>query len=44
VALKRMISEIYYIPQISQLPAEPHPSAWIADRSINFISEQEKKV
>ncbi|HOP12224.1 MAG TPA: sulfatase-like hydrolase/transferase [Oscillospiraceae bacterium] len=29
--------EMYYIPQVSQLPAKDHPTAWIGDRSIDFI-------
>lgn len=32
-----MRSEMYYIPQISQLPAAVHPTAWIGDRSVEFI-------
>lgn len=31
--------EMYYIPQISALPAEAHPSQWIADESIRFLRE-----
>jgi len=31
--------EMYYIPQVSSLPAEAHPSQWIGDRSIDFIDE-----
>lgn len=30
-------SEMYYIPQVSQLPAEDHPTQWIGDRSVEFI-------
>ena len=30
-------SEMYYVPQISQLPAEYHPTQWIGDRSVEFI-------
>ena len=30
-------SEMYYIPQISQLPAEYHPTQWVADRSLDFL-------
>lgn len=36
-------SEMYYIPQPSQLPAKLHPSQWIGDRSINFIDGQVDK-
>jgi arylsulfatase A-like enzyme len=32
--------EMYYVPQPSQLPARDHPSQWIGDRSVRFISEQ----
>lgn len=32
-----MRSEMYYVPQISQLPAKDHPTAWIGDRSVDFI-------
>lgn len=32
-----MRSEMYYVPQISQLPAEAHPTQWIGDRSVEFI-------
>lgn len=32
-----MRSEMYYIPQISQLPAEYHPTQWVGDRSVEFI-------
>ena len=28
---------MYYIPQISQLPAEYHPTQWVADRSLDFL-------
>jgi arylsulfatase len=31
--------EMYYIPQISSLPVEAHPTQWIGDRSIAFINE-----
>ncbi len=32
-------SEMYYVPQVSQLPAEAHPTQWIGDRSVEFINE-----
>ncbi|MGQ9610977.1 MAG: sulfatase family protein [bacterium] len=32
--------EMYYIPQLSQLPPSLHPTNWVGDRSINFIREQ----
>lgn len=31
--------EMYYIPQVSSLPAEAHPSQWVGDRSVAFIEE-----
>ena len=33
-----MRSEMYYIPQVSQLPAEYHPTQWVGDNSVNFIN------
>ena len=30
-------SEMYYVPQISQLPAEVHPTQWIGDKSVEYI-------
>lgn len=33
-----MRSEMYYQPQISQLPAKDHPTAWIGDKSVDFIN------
>ncbi len=30
-------SEMYYVPQVSQLPAEAHPTQWIGDRSVEYI-------
>lgn len=32
-------SEMYYVPQISQLPAEAHPTQWIGDRSVEFLED-----
>lgn len=34
-------SEMYYIPQVSQLPAEAHPTQWVGDRSVEFIENAE---
>ena len=34
--------EMYYIPQVAQMPASLHPTQWIADRSIDFMNEQAK--
>ena len=30
-------TELYYIPQVSQLPMEAHPTQWVGDRSVEFI-------
>ena len=30
-------SDMYYVPQVSQLPAEYHPTQWIGDRSLDFL-------
>jgi len=35
-------SEMYYIPQVSQLPAKDHPTAWVADKSIEFLKNRDK--
>ena len=32
-----MRSELYYIPQPSQLPARHHHTTWVADRAIDFL-------
>ena len=32
-----MRSEMYYVPQISQLPPEDHPTQWVGDRSVEYI-------
>ena len=29
--------EMYYVPQLAQMPPELHPSQWVGDRSIDFI-------
>ncbi len=29
--------EMYYVPQISQLPPKAHPTQWVGDRSVEFI-------
>lgn len=34
--------EMYYVPQVSQLPARLHPTQWIGDRSVAFIEAQQK--
>ncbi len=35
-------SEMYYIPQVSQLPAELHETHWVADRSIDFLERRDR--
>ncbi len=35
-------SELYYIPQVSQLPAHLHTTAWTADQTIRFLRERDK--
>lgn len=32
--------DMYYIPQVSTLPAEAHPTQWIGDASVKFIRDQ----
>jgi arylsulfatase len=34
-------SEYYYLPQPSQLPARLHQSAWVADRSLDFLQTRD---
>ena len=34
--------EMYYIPQVSQLPARLHPTAWVADRSVAFLKNRDR--
>ena len=34
-----MRSEMYYVPQISPLPAADHPTQWIGDRSVEYIRQ-----
>ena len=31
--------DMYYIPQVSTLPAELHPTQWIGDRSVKYIDD-----
>ena len=33
---------MYYIPQPSQLPARAHNSHWVADRSIQFLTDRDR--
>ncbi|MEI6810204.1 MAG: sulfatase-like hydrolase/transferase, partial [bacterium] len=35
--------EMYYIPQVSTLPARAHPTQWIGDESIRFLKGSKKK-
>lgn len=35
--------EMYYIPQVSTLPAKAHPSQWIGDESIDFLKNASRK-
>jgi arylsulfatase A-like enzyme len=34
-------SEMYYIPQPSQVPAHLHNSSWVVDKSIDFLEERD---
>jgi choline-sulfatase len=34
--------EMYYVPQISQLPERLHPTQWVGDRSVAFLEEQKE--
>lgn len=38
-----MRSEMYYLPQPSQLPAEHHHSSWVADRAIDFLARRDRQ-
>lgn len=31
-------TEMYYVPQISQLPMEAHPTQWVGDRAVEFLA------
>jgi arylsulfatase A-like enzyme len=35
--------EMYYVPQVAQMPAEHHPTQWVGDRSLAFIEEGAKR-
>lgn len=35
-------SEMYYIPQVSQLPAEYHPTQWVGDESVKFLENYDE--
>ncbi|MDA1045090.1 MAG: sulfatase-like hydrolase/transferase, partial [Verrucomicrobia bacterium] len=34
--------EMYYVPQVSQLPQHLHPTQWVGDQSVAFIKEQKQ--
>lgn len=34
--------DMYYIPQVSQLPARHHPTAWVTDRSLDFLKNRDR--
>jgi arylsulfatase A-like enzyme len=36
-------SEYYYLPQPSQLPARLHHSAWVVDRSLDFVARRDRR-
>ncbi len=36
-------SELYYIPQPSQLPARHHHTTWVADRAIDFLDGRDRE-
>ena len=36
-------SEMYYIPQPSQLPVAHHHTSWVADRAIDFLSQRDRE-
>ncbi len=38
-----MRSEMYYIPQPSQLPARHHHTTWVADRAIDFLRRRDRE-
>jgi arylsulfatase A-like enzyme len=32
--------EMYYVPQLAQMPARLHPTQWVGDRALAFLEEQ----
>ena len=38
-----MRSEMYYVPQPSQLPAKHHHTTWVADRAIDFLEGHDRE-
>lgn len=40
---KGVKSEMYYVPQVSQLPENLHHSAWTVNSSIDFLKEKEEE-
>ncbi len=39
---KGIASEMYYIPQVSQVPPEHHHSHWVVDKSIEYVQKRDK--
>ncbi|NOU35286.1 MAG: sulfatase-like hydrolase/transferase [Kiritimatiellaceae bacterium] len=37
-----MRGEMYYMPQLAQMPARLHPTQWIGDQSVSFLNEQKE--
>jgi len=35
-------SEMYYLPQVSQLPAERHTTAWTGERTVQFLRQRDR--
>ncbi len=34
--------EMYYVPQPAQMPAKYHPTQWIGDRAVSFVTDSER--
>ncbi len=37
-----MLGDMYYIPQVSPMPPALHNSTWVAERSIDFLSQRDR--
>jgi len=37
------LREMYCVPQVSQMPAHLHETAWVADRSMDFLKERDRE-
>ncbi len=37
------LREMYCVPQVSQMPAHLHETAWVADRSIDFLKDRDRE-